>query len=173
MRKRSILLIAAAALVTGNAVFFWNRLNGTSETRLKVEWIAFSPTLEGEQRADPGRILSSSEWADPRYTSVRDKDDPRLNLLVRAAVTCAVGQWSLATYIDADPLTATAEKPGQMPDRLLLGAMTPQQQSCVVRNLPPAYRLAKLAQPGTGLEHNWSAPDLLNPEQTSNRNGKS
>ncbi|MDZ4273548.1 MAG: hypothetical protein U0975_12850 [Erythrobacter sp.] len=172
MRRRGILLVAAAILVLGNAIFFWNRFSQEGRTEFKPVWIAYSPALEDEQRANPHNTLSSSEWVDARYAALRDKEDPRLHLLVRTAVTCSVREWSLATYLNPDSINPTSEKPAEMPDRLFLGSLSEQQRNCVSGDLPPGYQLAKLAQPQAKMGNDWSAPSLDIPEQSPNWNGR-
>ena len=172
MKRTGVLLAAAAILALGNALFFWNASSHEAQPEFKPVWIAYSPTLEDEQRTNPHNTSFSTEWVDPRYAALRDKEDPRLNLLVRTVVACSVKEWKLATYFNPDRINSTAEKPAEMPDRLFLSALSEQQRDCVRDDLPQGYQLAKLAQPQPKVWNDWSAPSLEISEQSPNWNGK-
>jgi len=156
--RRNALASVAVALVLANVAFF--TLKTTSESagvstkvseagiqEFPADWVAFMPSFESSQRADPVVFGTHSPLPSQLRFDVLVDGQPvsRLSFL---AGRCGVEQYAIRNSNDAGG--------DYMPDRLFAQSLSRDQQECLRANLPNGYQLSELSKALLPSHTSWS-----------------
>jgi hypothetical protein len=125
---------------------------------MKAEWLAYMPILEDKQRKHPENFLNSSHFHDPDYPllSLYERDGG-YSLFSKIAGDCKIREYTIKSFVGE----GKPNEPIQMPDRLFLGKLSPEKESCLRKALPTGYVLAQLNESVSPKLAGWGQDDLV------------
>lgn len=161
MKAKRKILIALAFIVGGGDAGYMLWLHASTPYEMQAEWIAYMPQLEVRQRQTPYLPLNPPGYHDPEYPVLFDFDEAGIfSIWPKVAHDCKIKEYVVSTYFKNKLDSVSNTAPDEMPERLFLGALSPEMASCLRRTLPKGYSLARLSSSIAPRRVGWGEHDL-------------